>query len=322
MNLRPLRATLLLAALLSRGALAQEPAVVAPPGSMPHWKDAPAYEDRLAANVLDRSLFFMPMFGAVYREKFETLLAHLPVNRLRGVVVYNHGCGGQWGWETSVPQFFYRAGFAVVAPEFVSREGNKLGCPGANEEEARRASGARQREGIYQATNPARLAARATDVMAVIAWIQQQTRLPIIVAGHSEGCRTTYSLHLRDPQVVGGICVKQGLQVSFEHTWRWNTQVPMWQSLEEFDPWVVFPEGTRVRDVTFERKFKAAPDKLTVVIVPGRTHNPLNHEDERRSLSAWLDRMVPKASDFRLDGVDYEALLPELQQRLRKRVRQ
>ena len=122
-----------------------------------------------------------------------------------------------------------------------------------------------------------------------------------------------------DPQVVGGACVKQGLQSTFEHTWRWNTQVPMWQSLEEFDPWVVFPQGARVRDVTFERKFRDAPDRLTVVIVPGRTHNPLNHEDERQSLSAWLDRLAPKVSGFRLDGVNYEAFLPDLQERLRPR---
>ena len=300
-------------------AQAQGPGVVAEPGSMPRWRDAPAYEARHAANVLRRSVYFMPMFGAVYPEKFEALLSKLPPERLRGVVVYNHGCGGQWGWETSVSQFFYRAGFAVVTPEFVSREGNKLGCPGTNEEEARRGAGQREREGLYQATNPARLAARATDVMAVVEWLKSRTRLPILVAGHSEGCRTVYSLHLRDPQVVGGICVKQGLQSTFEHTWRWNPQVPLWQSLEEFDPWVVFPPGTKVRDVSFERKFRDHADKLTVVIVPGKTHNPLNHDDERQSLSAWLDRLVPKPAGFRLDGVDYEALLPDLQDRLRTR---
>ena len=56
------------------------------------------------------------------------------VPRLRGIVIHNHGCGGQWGWETHVSQFFYREGFAVVAPEFVSREGNKTGCPGGTAE--------------------------------------------------------------------------------------------------------------------------------------------------------------------------------------------
>ena len=83
---------------LSLASSAQARKVVAE-GAMPHWKDAPAYSPALAQNVLKRSVFFMPMFGAVYPEKFETLLAHLPNTNLRGVVIYNHGCGGQWGYE-------------------------------------------------------------------------------------------------------------------------------------------------------------------------------------------------------------------------------
>lgn len=200
----------------------------------------PAYAPDLAKNVLRRSVFVMPMFGAVYPEKFEMLLEKLPPTNLRGVVIYSHGCGGQWGWETGVSQFFYRLGFAVITPEFPSRDGNKLGCPGANAEEALRGGGIRAKEGIYTAMNPARLAARATDVMTVVDWLKARTCLPILIGGHSEGCRTTYSLYLQDPQVVGGICVKQGLPTTYTHTWRWNTEVPMWQSLEEFDPWVVF----------------------------------------------------------------------------------
>jgi uncharacterized protein YjeT (DUF2065 family) len=59
------------------------------------WKDAPAYSKELSHDVLRRSAFFMPLFGATYQEKFEVLLQTLPANTLRGVVIYNHGCGGQ-----------------------------------------------------------------------------------------------------------------------------------------------------------------------------------------------------------------------------------
>jgi dienelactone hydrolase len=303
---------------INYGAVQAQSASTIGQSTMPKWRDAPAYAPELAKNVLRRSVFFMPMFGAVYPEKFETLLEKLPPKNLRGVVIYSHGCGGQWGWETGVSQFFYRLGFAVITPEFPSRDGNKLGCPGTNAEEALQGGGIRAKEGIYTAMNPARLAARATDVMTVVDWLKARTRLPILIGGHSEGCRTTYSLYLQDPQVVGGICVKQGLQTGYMHTWRWNTEIPMWQSLEEFDPWVVFPPGTKVQDVSFGPKFRDMPQNHTLVIVPGSTHNPLNHENERASLTAWLDKLVPKAPGFNLNGFDYEAALPDLQGRLRQ----
>lgn len=57
------------------------------------WRDAPAYDKKHAANVLDRSVFFLPLFGSVYRAKFEVMLKELP--GLRGIVIHNHGCGGQ-----------------------------------------------------------------------------------------------------------------------------------------------------------------------------------------------------------------------------------
>lgn len=288
-------------------------------GGMPQWKDAPAYAPALAKNVLRRSVFFLPNFGAVYKEKFEVLLPQLPTGTLRGVVIHNHGCGGQWVLETNVAQFYYQLGFAVVTPEFVTREGNKMGCPGGSEEEMRQQSGQRQAEGIYQAVNPARLAARAEDIMTVVQWLKPLTRLPIIVSGHSEGCRSVYSLHLNDPQIAGGACIKQGLQSSFEHTWRWNTSYPMWQSLEENDPWVVFPAGATVRDVTFERRFRDAPQNLTVVTVPGRTHNPLNQEPERESLRQWLSERVGGAPLVRgQNGFNYENSLPAIQAQLRE----
>jgi dienelactone hydrolase len=296
------------------------PRLVVANGGMPQWKDAAPYAREHARNILDRSTFFLPVFGVTYKEKFESLVSRMPAGSVRGVVIHNHGCAGQWVLETQVAQFYYQQGFAVVTPEFVSREGNKTGCPGGSEDEMRRLSGERQREGIFQATNPARLAARADEVMAVVQWLRGLTALPIVLSGHSEGCRTVYSIHLNDDaQVAGGVCIKQGLQRTFEHTWRWNSKVPMWQSLEEFDPWVVFPEGTSVRDVTFERKFVADPQNLTVVTVPGKTHFPLNQEAERASLRQWLGSRTSVTHVPGQNGFNYETALPDIQMRLRQK---
>lgn len=298
-------------------ATAQTPPEIVVPTSDPAWKDAPAYSPDKATNVLRRSVYFMPLFGAVFPEKFEALLKALPPTSLRGVIIYNHGCGGQWGWETTVAGFLYRQGFAVITPDFPSRDENKSGCPGGTNEEMLQMAGQRSREGIYQAINPARLAARGQDITNVVAWLKARTRLPILIAGHSEGCRTTYALYITDPQIVGGICVKQGLQREYEHTWRWNTSLPMWQSLEENDPWVV-PRGATVREVTFERKFSSIPQNLTVVIVPGKTHDPLVQDAERSSLAAWLNQRVPQKIVPGQNGFNYESVLPDIQQRLKK----
>jgi hypothetical protein len=54
-----------------------------------------------------------------------------------------------WGWETTVAQFYYREGFAVITPEFVTRDGNKLGPGGSTEEMLKQAS-VRFREGVTQ----------------------------------------------------------------------------------------------------------------------------------------------------------------------------
>ncbi|HYW56697.1 MAG TPA: hypothetical protein VE934_07045 [Polaromonas sp.] len=65
-----IRKMILLALLLPQLGLAQQ------------WKDAPAYDKKNADNVLRRSVFFLPLFGATYREKFEILLkksCRLPV---------------------------------------------------------------------------------------------------------------------------------------------------------------------------------------------------------------------------------------------------
>ncbi|MBK8758955.1 MAG: hypothetical protein IPM03_00635 [Sulfuritalea sp.] len=54
-----------------------------------------AYEAKHAERVLDRSVFYGPRQGGVYRAKFEARLRHDP--NVKGVVIHNHGCGGMWG---------------------------------------------------------------------------------------------------------------------------------------------------------------------------------------------------------------------------------
>lgn len=274
-------------------------------------KDAPAYAKENADNVLRRSTYYMPTFGAVYREKFEVLLTRMPF--LRGVIIHNHGCGGQIGWETHVSQFYQRQGFAVVAPEFVTREGNKLGCPGGTPEESLKNGGERYREGIYTAGNPARLEARGDDIAGVVNWLKQQTSLPILLSGHSEGCRTVYFWDRNDPQILGGICHNQSLNRLYEHLWRWNPDLPMWSSLEDEDPWA---GGSRQYPaVGFERKFLSNPGKLTAVRIAGNSHDPLIHKAETDSLAQWLRERVPR--EPARTGFNYETALPDIQRKLK-----
>lgn len=279
------------------------------------WLHAPAYDKALAANVLDRSVFFLPLYGAVYRAKFEGMVKEIP--GLRGVVIHNHGCGGQWGWETHVSQFYYREGFAVVTPEFVTREGNKLGCPGGSPEESLRRGGERFREGIYTARNPARLSARGDDIAQVVAWLKTLTPLPILLSGHSEGCRTVYYWDRADPQIKGGICHKQSLNASYEHLWKWDTALPMWSSNEDEDPWA---QGSKAQPaVGFERKFASRPENLTSYRFAGNNHDPLVRPGEVESLRAWLTKYVPGRPLRDTSGMVYEDKLPLIQERLRTR---
>ncbi len=288
------------------------PLMVVVPAQAQQWRPAPAYDKALAANVLDRSVLFLPLYGAVYRAKFEVMLKELSV--YRGVVIHNHGCGGQWGWETHVAQFYYREGFAVVVPEFVTRAGNKTGCPGATAEESLRRGGERFREGIYTARNPARLSARGDDIQQVVSWLKTITTLPIILSGHSEGCRTVYFWDRGEPQVKGGICHKQSLNADYEHLWKWDTRLPMWSSNEDEDIWA---QGTKAKPaVGFERKFAAHPENLTSFRFAGNSHDPLVRPGEMESLRAWLGRVAPGKAPRDTGGVAYEDKLPLIQERL------
>jgi len=265
--------------------------------------------------VLDRSVFFLPLYGAVYRAKFEAMIKEVP--GIRGVVIHNHGCAGQWGWETHVSQFYYREGFAVVSPEFVTREGNKLGCPGGSPEEVVRLGIQRFREGIYTARNPARLSARGDDIAHVVTWLKTLTPLAILLSGHSEGCRTVYFWDRADPQIKGGICHKQSLNAAYEHLWKWDTALPMWSSNEDEDPWA---QGSKAQPaVGFERKFVSRPENLTSYRYAGNNHDPLVRPAEAESLRAWLTRYVPGRPLRDTSGMVYEDKLPLIQERLRTR---
>lgn len=281
------------------------------------WRAAPAYEKALAANVLDRSVFFLPLYGPVYASKFEVMLRETP--GIRGVIIHNHGCGGQWGWEASVAQFYYREGFAVITPEFVTRSGNKLGCPGGSKEEALKRGGERFREGIYTARNPARLSARGDDIQHVVSWLKTLTNLPILLSGHSEGCRTVYFWDRSDPQIKGGICHKQSLSSSYEHLWKWDTTLPMWSSNEDEDPWA---QGTKSQpSVGFERKFVSRPENLTSFRYPGNSHDPLIRPGEIDSLRGWLNRNFAGRALRDTSGMVYEEKLPLIQERLQSLTR-
>jgi hypothetical protein len=52
---------------------------------------------------------------------------------------------------------------------------------------------------------------------------------------------------------------------------------------------------------------------LTVVRVPGNTHDPLNHADERNSLSTWLNWLVPFSPSNGSTTFNYENALPAIQ---------
>lgn len=278
------------------------------------WKQVPAYDKALAANVLDRSVYFLPLYGAVYQAKFEVMLTQLP--GIRGVIIHNHGCGGQWGWETHVAQFYYREGFAVIAPEFVTRDGNKLGCPGSSPEESLKRGAERAREGVYTAKNPARLNARGDDLEQVLSWLKPVTNLPIILSGHSEGCRTVYFWNRADPQVKAGICHKQSLHPSYEHLWRWDTSLPMWSSNEDEDPWA---QGSKERPaIGFERKFRDHPVNLTSFRFAGNSHDPLKRPGEYDSLRNWFNKYFEGQTPKNTSGMVYEDKLTLIQQKLKQ----
>jgi len=280
-------------------------------------RQVPAYDKAQTRTVLDRSVFYLPLFGAVYRDKFTALIPNHPT--VRGLVIHNHGCGGMWGWETTVAQFYYREGFAVITPEFVTRDGNKLGCPGGSTEEMLKQASVRFREGVYTAVNPARLDARGDDIAEVIRWFKTFSNLPIFLSGHSEGCRTTYHWDRADPQIVGGVCHKQSVNRQYEHLWKWDTRLPMWSSIEDEDPWA--GGSKQYPAVGFAEKFKDHPENLTEFRYPGNSHDPLVRPGEGQSLREWLNKRVTAPLQKTQNGFNYEDVLPAVQEAVSRSVR-
>ena len=267
-----------------------------------------AYEKKYAERVLERSVFYGPRWGGVYRAKFEAVLKSDP--NVRGVVIHNHGCGGMWGWETQVAQFYYRRGFAVITPEFVTRPGNKTGCPGSGADDSLKGGSKNFKEGVFTARNPARLDARTDDLSVVVAYIKSLTDKPISLSGHSEGARTTYHWDKVDPQIVGAVLHNQSCSADYAHLWRLHPSIRTWQILEKNDPWAQdarwgscghhFPES-------YQKNF-------TLLHQEGGNHNPLTNKESTDSLDRWLKDLIPGV------GVSVEThnefLLEEIQRKI------
>ena len=49
-------------------------------------RQVPAYDKAQVRTVLDRSVFYLPLFGAVYRDKFTALIPNHPT--VRGLVIH------------------------------------------------------------------------------------------------------------------------------------------------------------------------------------------------------------------------------------------
>jgi dienelactone hydrolase len=237
-----------------------------------NWNHS-SYNIVFTNKVLERTLFYSPAYGAVYRAKFEALLQQNDP-RIRGVVVHNHGCSGMWGWEEHVANFYWRLnGLAVITPEFVTRPGNKTGCPGGSNDEVLNGgeTADRFREGIFTARNVARMDARVADVAAVVDYIKTLTDKPIILSGHSEGARTVYRWSKKDSRIIGFILHNQSCSKNYDHLWQMPTHLPVWHVLESRDP---FAEDAYKGSC--EHHFNGESRKnLTFLFQDGSNHNPL-----------------------------------------------
>lgn len=276
-------------------------------GQYSNWNN-PAYDKSHSAKVLERTVFYAPAAGATYLVRWEEALRSDP--RVRGVVIHNHGCGGMWGWETHVAQFYYRLGLAVATPEFVTRPGNRTGCPGSNNDSALQGGGENYRAGIFTARNIARMDARTDDVAVVLAHIKSLTSKPIFLSGHSEGARTVYHWDRTDPQIVGAILHNQSCSSGYAHIWRLPPQVPTIQILERNDPWS--PDAANGScGFRFTGEWSR---NFTILMQEGANHNPLNNEQARSTLRLWLEERL--GGPYKMPEVHNEAHLQAIQRRL------
>lgn len=256
----------------------------------------PAYDKTLSAKVLERSVFYLPREGAVYRAKFEELLMN--DDRIRGVIIHNHGCAGQHGWETYVAQFYYRLGFAVITPDFLTRPGNRAGCPGNTDDWMTNSQSTLQfKIGTFSARNMARLDARVDDTEALVKYVESFTKKPIILSGHSEGARTTYHWDRQDahPQVIGAILHNQSCSEPYAHIWKLSTKLPTWQVLERQDP-----ASHDAANGLCGWRYKGEDAKnYTGLHQDGTNHDPLQNREAQESLTRWLNQLMGGTWQFK-----------------------
>ena len=278
--------------------------------------DHPAYDKKWAATVTERSVFYAPRWGGMYRQKWEEIVKGDP--NTRAVLIHMHGCGGLAGYEPIVANFaMNQLGLAVITPDFTARPGNKTGCPvmmkvgvilpsetGGRE---------RMREGIFTAVNSARMDARTDDVEALVAYVKTLTDKPIILSGHSEGGRTVYHYDKVDPRIIGMAIHQQSCGSRYSHIWRMPTSYKTWQSLDDRDPWAAEPNGS-VPDCAY--RFKGDNQvNLTLFTQPGVNHAPLNTPAMKDSFAQWVNGLL--GGPFVKQPVHNEAFLEGLQNKYR-----
>ena len=268
------------------------------------WLTPDAYDKKYVANVLERSVFYAPMYGGLYKQRWELAVKEDP--NVRAVAIHLHGCGGLGMLEGGVASFYVqRLGIAVITPDFVARPGNKTGCPGDESASMLRGGEQRFKEGVYTARNSERMDARTDDVEALVAYVKKLTNKPIFISGHSEGARTSYHFDKVDPQIVGVMLHNQSCTASYSQIWRLPTSYKTWQVIENNDPWT---DGAT--DCAFHFKGADAAN-ITLLRQSGDNHRPLNNDEAKFSLKKWVDGIL--GGPYKMLPFHNEALLPELQ---------
>ncbi len=280
--------------------------------------DHPAYDKKWAATVTERSVFYAPRWGAMYRQKWEELVKIDP--NTRAVAIHLHGCGGLAGYEFQVATFMMnQLGLAVITPDFTARPGNKTGCPSVLGVSLPSETGGRERirEGIFTAVNSARLDARTDDVEALVAYVKTITNKPIILSGHSEGGRTVYHYDKVDPKIIGMVIHQQSCGSNYAHLWRLPTSYKTWQSLDDRDAWAAEPNGA-VPNCAY-RFQDDKQNNLTLFTQSGDNHAPLNTPAMKDSFAQWVNGLLgspfvkqPVHNEVFLEGVQnkYRSLVP------------
>lgn len=275
------------------------------------FKNADAYDQRYAPSVINRSVFYAPVHGGLYKDKWEEVVKRDP--NVRAIAIHLHGCGGMGYLEKIVADYYIgQLGIAVITPDFLARPGNKAGCPGRGHDDAFEGGKMRHREGVYTSVNPFRMDARTDDVAVLVDYIKSLTNKPIILSGHSEGARTVYHWDKVDSQIVGAVIHNQSCTADFAHLFRLPTSYKTFQVLEDNDPWAY-------GNTDCSRFFRGADAKnITLLKQRGNNHRPLQNDEVKRELKAWLDNIL--GGSWRYTPTHNEELLPEVQQKIKQKV--